>query len=129
MQPSPTVIPVYPFNPQSDAEELKRAMKGKTDDKTIIEILANRTNKQRLEIGHTFSILYGKELIIALQNEVKGKFEDVLVAMMTPIPEFYARELHQAITGERSDEVLVEVFCTLSNAEIRDIKATYDKSE
>ena len=61
LQISPTVVLEEDFNSWKDAETLRKAMKGLgTDEKTIINILAYRTNIQRQEIELNFKTLYGK---------------------------------------------------------------------
>lgn len=48
-QGTPTVLPADPFDPQNDAANLRKAMKGFGCDNTgLIDILCRRTNSQRL---------------------------------------------------------------------------------
>lgn len=125
---SPTVVPCNDFDPRADAEALRKAMKGfGTDEKTIISILSNRNNLQRQEIAVQFKTLYGKDLVKDLKSELSGNFEKLVLAMMMPLPQYYAKELHNAMAGVGTDEcVLIEVLCTMSNHEIRVIKQAYE---
>ncbi|KAK0084485.1 hypothetical protein PV325_006935 [Microctonus aethiopoides] len=125
---SPTAVPYPDFDPRADAEILRKAMKGfGTDEKAIINVLANRSNLQRQEIAVQFKTLYGKDMIKDLKSELSGNFENLVIAMVTPLPQYYAKELHEAMSGIGTDEcVLIEVMCTMSNHEIHVIRQAYE---
>lgn len=65
-----------------------------------------------------------------IRSETSGNFENLLIALLTPIVDFYVKELHDAMAGIGTDEdVLIEVLCTMSNYEIHTIKHAYARRE
>lgn len=67
-------------------------------------------------------------MIEDIQSETSGNFKNLLIALITPIVDFYVKELHDAMAGIGTDEdVLIEVLCTMSNYEIHTIKHAYER--
>lgn len=117
------------FNADAAAESLRNAMKGLgTDEEAIIKVLVAHNSAQRQEILSKYKTMFGKDLINDLKSELGGNFENAVIAMMTPLPLYLARELRHAMKGAGTDEsTLIEILCTRSNAEIKAIKEAYQK--
>ena len=122
-----TVLPVRPFDSEADAQVLRTAMKGLgTDEKAIINVLAKRSNAQRIEIKTKFKVLFGKDLVRDLKSELSGNFEDAVVAMFEPTLDYDCRCLRYAMKGlGTEEEALIEILTSRSNQEISDIKLRY----
>lgn len=81
-------------------------------------------------IKQTYNSQYGRDLTEDVSSETSGNFEKLLVALLTPIVDFYVKELNDAMTGVGTDEdVLIEILCTMSNYEIHAIKQAYERRE
>ncbi|XP_055348782.1 annexin A13-like isoform X2 [Paramacrobiotus metropolitanus] len=128
----PTIREFMSFDPKADAEVLFNSMKGLgTHEKAIIDILTQRTNKQRQEIAASYKEMYGKEIIKAFKGELKiiinGHFEDVILALLKT-PEVYdAESIHHAFSSgfTTDDGVLIDIFSTRNNAELDAIRKAY----
>lgn len=98
-----------------------------TDEQTIIDILTARSNDQRQEIGVWFKNSLGRDLIDDLKSELGGKFEDVILALMTPPEEYLCKQLHKAMAGMGTDEsTLIEILCSKTNEEIASLIQVYE---
>jgi len=117
------------YNCENDCATLKKAMKGfGTDEQLIINVLANRTSQQRVEIREKYKALYGKDLIKELKSELSGNFEDAIVALMHSQVEYDARMLYKAMHRVGTDEgVLIEVIGTRSPQQLKEIKEVFQR--
>ncbi|XP_071496710.1 uncharacterized protein, partial [Diadema antillarum] len=124
-----TVKPYHPFDAENDAQVLRKAMKGMgTDEMAIINVIAKRSNVQRQQIKLQFKTMYGKDLIHDLKSELSGKLEDLILALFVPGPQYDAYAINKAIKGLGTDEeILIEVLCTRTNEEIREINEEYKR--
>ena len=99
-----------------------------SDKDAIINVLCRRTNAERIDIFLTFKTAYGKDLIEELRSEVdiNYNFLKVLIVLLTPMLDFYAIEIHDAMYGKGTDEdVLIEILCDLPNYEMRLLNLVY----
>ncbi|RDD36416.1 Annexin A7 [Trichoplax sp. H2] len=122
-----TVKDYSPFSSETDAEILKKAMKGfGCDEKAIIFIMYSRSHQQRQQIVRDFKTLFGKDLIKCLKNELSGKVQDTVLALLKEPAEVDAHELRKAMKGLGTTEsTLVEIICSRNNQELSDIKAAF----
>lgn len=115
------------FNASADAEVLYKAMKGLgTDEDAILQLLTARSNSQRQEIKAAYKTLFGKDLINDLKGELGGKFETLIVALMTTPIAYDMTCLRNAIKGAGTDEkILVEILASRTPQQVKDIIAAY----
>lgn len=123
-----TIRPAANFDAGRDAEILRKAMKGfGTDEQTIIDVVANRSNVQRQQIKTAFKTMYGKDLIKDLKSELSGNMEELILALFMPTTYYDAWSLRHAMKGAGTQEkVLIEILCTRTNQEIREIVRCYN---
>ncbi|CAH7463596.1 annexin A7 isoform X1 [Phodopus roborovskii] len=122
-----TIRPASNFDAMRDAEILRKAMKGfGTDEQAIVDVVSSRSNDQRQQIKAAFKTMYGKDLIKDLKSELSGNMEELILALFMPPTYYDAWSLRKAIQGAGTQErVLIEILCTRTNQEIRDIVRCY----
>lgn len=68
-----------------------------------------------------------QDLIKELKSELRGNFEDVIIALMTSPLEYQAKELHKALSGLGTDEeTIIEILGIHNNEEVKNIRDVYE---
>lgn len=109
---------------ESDAQTLRKAMKGAgTDERSIIKLVGNTTNADRQEIKKMYKSCFGKDLVEELDSELGGDLKDAVLGMfMTPV-EYDAHCLYKAMKGMGTDEdALIEIIGSRSNDRLQQVK-------
>lgn len=118
----------YPgFNPPVDAEAIRKAMRGiGTDEKTLINILTERSNAQRQLIVKQYQEAYEQALKADLKGDLSGHFERVMVALVTAPAVFDAKQLKKSMKGMGTDEdTLIEILTTRTSRQMKEISQAY----
>ncbi|GFX63235.1 hypothetical protein TNCV_3895601 [Trichonephila clavipes] len=112
-----TILPATDFNAENVVSRLRKAMRGiGTDEKIIIDILTGHSNSQRQIIKKKYKTIYGRTLNDDIKAELGGHFEDVCIALLTPLAEYIVDCLYYAIKGLRTDEkCVIEVLVSLES--------------
>jgi annexin A7/11 len=126
-EPTVTPLPTDKFNAKDDATRLRDVIKEKGNkEEEFIRLFSNRSAMQRRKIVDAYKMEFARDLISDLKSETSGKFEDLILALMDPTPEFLAKELNKAMVKLGTDEhVLTEILCTRRNFETKEIAIKY----
>ncbi|CAF3586615.1 unnamed protein product [Rotaria sordida] len=124
-----TLIPFPHFNVEQDCKNLHESMKGVgTDEDTLIQILGNRSNDQRLKIRDKYKTMFGQDLENDIKGDTSGNFRKILINLLYSPVEYDCYELQRAIKGlGTNDEALIEILASRSNKRLRAINDQYAK--
>uniref|UniRef100_A0A8C7WZC4 Annexin n=1 Tax=Oryzias sinensis TaxID=183150 RepID=A0A8C7WZC4_9TELE len=124
-----TVKDKVDFKVDEDVTALRKAIEGLgTTEKTLIDVLTQRSNAQRQLVASAYEKATGRKLVADLEGDTHGDFENLLVALVTPPALFDCNEVIRAIKGPGTTEsILTEIFASRSNKQIRDMADTYLK--
>uniref|UniRef100_A0A7N8WNU2 Annexin n=1 Tax=Mastacembelus armatus TaxID=205130 RepID=A0A7N8WNU2_9TELE len=115
------------FKVEDDVSALRKALEGLgTTEKTLIEVLTQRSNAQRQLIAKAYEKTTGRTLVADLKGDTHGDFEDLLVALVTPPGVYDSQEVIGAIKGPGTTEsILTEIFASRSNKQIIALSEAY----
>lgn len=122
-----------------DAQEVMRAMKGAgTDDSTIIEIFASRTNQQIKELSAAYVKETGRKVTFDLKKEVSGKFGRAILLLAeggrdesTTVNSDKAKEDAKALydAGEKKwgtdEDKFIDILCKRSIPQLQQTFVVY----
>lgn len=108
-----------------------------TDDTTLIEILASRTNAEKLEIRRIFATEHKCELEHAVRKETSGDYEKCLLRLLQPrdesnviniaLAQESAARLWRAGEGRigTDEKMFIDIMCSASFYQLKQIAAEY----
>uniref|UniRef100_A0A8C7CWH5 Annexin n=1 Tax=Oncorhynchus kisutch TaxID=8019 RepID=A0A8C7CWH5_ONCKI len=109
---------------QYDAQQLKLAMKGLgTDEDTLIEILASRTNKEIKEIKKAYQEEYKNELQNDIKSDTGGDFRNALLSLCKVCALYEAGEKKKGTDCS----VFIDILTTRSAPQLRQAFEKYFK--
>jgi len=112
------------FNPQADCDALHKAFQGLgTDEKAIINIFANRSKQQLMEVVAHYPQNHKHSLEENLRSETSGHFRDLLIGLMDPPTKVCVNLLEKATKGAGTRErALIDVLVSADNEMIKSIQ-------
>lgn len=73
---------------------------------------------------------FGKDLIEDVKGDTSGNIENLLIALLTPFADYYAKILDDAMAGGgTNEEALIEILIVMSNHDVHTIKTVYERSK
>lgn len=106
---------------------LHKAMKGfGTDEEAIVDVVSNRSNDHRQKIQVAFKTMNDKDLIKDFKSELSGNMKELIhpLFMSTAYSDTWSLQNAMKEAGIQ-ERVLIEILCTRTNQEIREIIRCY----
>eukprot|EP01112_Ceratiomyxa_fruticulosa_P008119 TRINITY_DN2100_c0_g1_i1.p1 TRINITY_DN2100_c0_g1~~TRINITY_DN2100_c0_g1_i1.p1 ORF type:complete len:302 (-),score=51.03 TRINITY_DN2100_c0_g1_i1:139-1044(-) len=99
---------------EEDVHAVHKAISGLgTDDTTLIDIIGSRNRIQREQIAAAYQTRYGHSLVKDIKGDTSFNYKDLLVGLVTPLPEYVADLVHHAVAGLGTKEgLLIDIFAT-----------------
>lgn len=132
LKTSPTIVAKPDFDATAEAETLAEAIESiwSKDARTITSCLSGCSNEQRQQIAAYFAETMHQSLFEKLDEVTVGNMGRLVAALLDPPVNFLCKELHDALTEQKVDNgVLVEILCTKSGSEMKQITETYQACE
>ena len=118
---------IYTF--ENEVKGLRKAMKGfGTDEDSIIKILTSVPADKRRVLIDDYEEHTNRDLIKDFKSELRGHFEDVVVASVIPRTDCFAIYLRNAMKGIGTDEKRInEIICILTNFGVGEVSNAYNR--
>jgi hypothetical protein len=113
---------------KKDAQTLFEKGEGKwgTDEATFVQIFTRRNRAQLEAASRAYADRTGHTLEVGIKKETSGYFAKALIALTTPLPEYYANRIEAAIAGAGTDDItLIRIFVSLSQDQLRSVNQYY----
>jgi hypothetical protein len=149
--------PEFKQEQAEDIENFKKALEDR-DHQNIINLLTKRSGMERLKFKEYVEYSYATDsinksmrksadsaescdndgsyvtksaksiLIKKVKKKLKGDFQHLIVAILTPLATFYAEELRRAFKGlGTTEDAVLEILCTVNNDQLQVIKKHFVK--
>ncbi|KAK7598122.1 hypothetical protein V9T40_006357 [Parthenolecanium corni] len=131
LQSTPTVESNPMLNLAKAAVILRKSLKKKdVDEEVVIAILTSCSNEQRHEMAKIYYRTNGRNLEKDLRRKFCGNLESLIVGLIYPPTDYFARQFYKALQGLEVDaNTIIEVLVTKTDAEIKEIADSYEKVE
>ena len=131
--PPQNLPPIDQKKVDEDAASLHKAIEGKNKDiKTIIDIIAHRTNRERLAMIESYERQFNnRDLVEDLKRKLSGNLKDTVKALFKDPLEYDCYTFNKAISGFPDTDTMIEFYATKQNDYIKlmdqKLKSVYGK--
>lgn len=115
-------------DPDAQAEALYKKGEGVwgTDDDYFVDFFTQNSWGSLSLVDGSYKAKYGHSLEVAIKKETSGAYQDVLIALVLPLYQYWARRIHHAVSGlGTNDTLLRRAFALNTRERLLDIADAY----